>query len=150
MAKVKEADAEKFAAVFLKTMDAEAAARAIGMGCGGMLLHDPKIQEQIGKQRKELGEQIRREDVTRRLAELAYGRVNDCVKLVLEEGADIEKLDLGMLAEVKRSDRGAVEVKLVDRLAILEQLEGILRQEGTDAAAFLQALGEACKEQEKP
>ena len=29
--------------------------------------------------------EIRRQDVTRRLAELAFGKANDCVKLALEE-----------------------------------------------------------------
>ena len=143
MAKVTEKEAEKFATVFLKTMDAEAAAGAIGKSCGGGLLQDPKIREQIRSQRQL---QVRREDVTRRLAELAYGRANDCVRLVLEEGTDIGTLDLDMLTEVKRSDRGGVEVKLVDRLAVLERLETILRQEGADPTAFLQALGTACGE----
>lgn len=145
MARVTEKEAEKFAAVFLKTMDAEEAAKAIGRDCGGKILQDPKIQEQLRLQREF---QVRREDVTRRLAELAYGRANDCVRLVLEEGADIGTLDLNMLAEVKRSDRGGVEVKLVDRLAVLEQLEAILRQEGVDPSAFLRALGAASQEPE--
>ena len=35
------------------------------------------------KRRIESG-QILRQDVTRRLAELAFGKVNDCVRLVLE------------------------------------------------------------------
>ena len=30
--------------------------------------------------------EIRRRDVTRRLAELAYGSANDCVRLVMESG----------------------------------------------------------------
>lgn len=143
MAKVTEKEAERFAAIFLKTMDPEAAAKAIGKPCGGRLLQDTLIQEQVRRQR-DLG--VRREDVTRRLAELAYGRANDCVRLVLEDGVEIETLNLDMLAEVKRSDRGVVEVKLVDRLAVLGQLEEILRQEGADPTAFLQALGEACGE----
>ena len=39
------------------------------------------------KQRIRSGE-IRRQDVTRRLAELAFGKANDCVKLALEEDSD--------------------------------------------------------------
>ena len=31
---------------------------------------------------------IRREDVTRRLAELAFGKANDCVRLALEDGLE--------------------------------------------------------------
>ena len=40
---------------------------------------------------------ISREDVVRRLAELAFGQANDCVELVLGQEPDIGKLDLGLL-----------------------------------------------------
>ena len=72
--------------------------------------------------------QITKEDVARRLAELAFGRANDCVRLVLEENAELGRLDLSLLSEVKRNDKGTVEVKLVDRLKALEQL-ALLAQE---------------------
>ena len=39
------------------------------------------------KQRIRSGD-IRRQDVTRRLAELAFGKANDCVKLALEENTE--------------------------------------------------------------
>ena len=42
-------------------------------------------KEQTLQQRIKSGK-IRREDVARRLAELAFGKVNDCVRLVLEDG----------------------------------------------------------------
>ena len=96
------------------------------------------------KSGKRQGKTPSREDVTRRLAELARGRANDCVRLVLEEGADIGSLDLDLLAELKKSEKGAVEVKLLDRLAVLELLENILRQEGNDPGAFLRALQGDC------
>ena len=34
--------------------------------------------------------EVDRKDVVRRLAELAFGRVNDCVKLALEEAVEPE------------------------------------------------------------
>ena len=37
---------------------------------------------------------LKREDVARRLAELAFGKANDCVKLVLADDTVLEKLDL--------------------------------------------------------
>ena len=40
---------------------------------------------------------IQRRDIQRRLAELAFGRANDCVRLVLEEGPDVDALDLSLL-----------------------------------------------------
>ena len=66
--------------------------------------------------------QICRADVTRRLAELAFGQPNDCVRLALDETAELEKLDLSLLSEVKRSEKGMVEIRLIDRLKALELL----------------------------
>lgn len=83
---------------------------------------------------------INREDVIRRLAELAFGRANDCVKLVLQEEISLDKLDLSLLSEVKRNDKGTVEVKLVDRLQALELLIGLSSDGGADVSAFLKAL----------
>ena len=83
---------------------------------------------------------LTREDVARRLAELAFGRANDCVKLVLEEDVQIDGLDLSLLRELKRNDKGTVEVQLVDRLKALEQLALLAQNQGTDLESFLQAL----------
>lgn len=84
--------------------------------------------------------QVSREDVVRRLAELAFGRANDCVKLVLEEGTSLDKLDLSLLSEVKRNDKGTVEVRLIDRLRALEQLQLLASENGSDVEEFLMAL----------
>lgn len=83
---------------------------------------------------------LRREDVARRLAELAFGKANDCVKLVLEEKPEVEKLDLGTLCEIRRSEKGALEIKLVDRLQALELLCRLTERGGEDMESFLQAL----------
>ena len=91
------------------------------------------------KQRIRSGD-IRRRDVTRRLAELAFGKANDCVKLALEENLCLEDLDLSLLSEVKRNDKGTVEIKLIDRLRALEQLAQTAGEERSDMDAFLQAL----------
>ena len=82
--------------------------------------------------------QVRRQDVTRRLAELAFGRANDCVRLALEDSPDLGTLDLGLLSEVKRNEKGTVEIRLIDRLRALEQLA--LMTDGENTEAFLQAL----------
>lgn len=83
---------------------------------------------------------IRRQDVVRRMAELAFGKANDCVRLVLENGVDLDRLDLSLLSEVRRSDKGTVEVKLLDRLRVLEQLAQEVGNEGADVEGFLRAL----------
>ena len=88
------------------------------------------------------GGEIRRRDVTRRLAELAFGKANDCVRLALEDDPSLDKLDLSLLSEVKRNDKGTVEIKLIDRLRALEQLALVAEEEKTDLEAFLQALQE--------
>ena len=84
--------------------------------------------------------QLMREDVARRLAELAFGRANDCVRLVLDDEMPLDKLDLSLLSEVKRNDKGTVEVKLVDRLKALEQLAVLAQEKGEDLESFLKAL----------
>ena len=83
---------------------------------------------------------IRQRDVVRRLAELAFGKANDCVRLVMEPEVDLKKLDLSLLSEVKRSEKGMVEIRLLDRLKALEQLMQLTGNEDTDLDSFLQAL----------
>lgn len=94
---------------------------------------------------KELQKRIRsgtltREDVARRLAELAFGKANDCVRLVLDDDAKLDGLDLSLLTELKRNDKGTLEVRLVDRLRALEQLAVLAQSSGTDLESFLQAM----------
>ena len=86
------------------------------------------------------GGKIQRRDVTRRLAELAFGKANDCVRLALENDPRLDKLDLSLLSEVKRNDKGTVEIKLIDRLRALEQLALIAEEDSSDLEAFLQAI----------
>ena len=86
------------------------------------------------------GGEIRRRDVTRRLAELAFGKANDCVRLALEDDPLLDRLDLSLLSEVKRNDKGTVEIKLIDRLRALEQLALVAEEEKTDLESLLQAL----------
>ena len=83
---------------------------------------------------------LTREDVARRLAELAFGNANDCVRLVLEDGVDTAGLDLSLLTELKRNDKGTVELRLVDRLRALEQLALLAQDSGEDLESFLKAL----------
>ena len=99
-----------------------------------MAAKDKKLDERIkaGK--------VTRGDVIRRLAELAFGKANDCVRLVLEEGTDLSGLDLTLLTELKRNDKGTLEIHLADRLKALEQLAVLAENEGTDLESFLQAM----------
>ena len=100
-----------------------------------------KTGENALKKRIQTGE-VDRQDVTRRLAELAFGKANDCVRLVLEDAPDLQSLDLSLLSEVKRNEKGTVEIRLIDRLRALEQLAVVAEEEKTDLESFLQALQE--------
>ena len=100
---------------------------------------EQKSGEKSLKQRIRAGE-VRRQDVTRRLAELAFGKANDCVRLALEDEPSLDKLDLSLLSEVKRNEKGTVEIKLIDRLRALEQLAEVAEEDNSDMDSFLQAL----------
>ena len=80
------------------------------------------------------------ERIKRELRKLAFGKPNDCVKLALCEDVDIASLDLSLLTEIKRSDKGTVEVKLLDRTKVLEQLAGLADEGDERAERFLTAI----------
>ena len=81
--------------------------------------------------------ELRREDALRRLAQLAFGRANDAVRLALgPREVDPETLELSAVAEFKVTDKG-VEVKLVDRVRALETLCGLLEEDGGSGAEEL-------------
>ena len=84
---------------------------------------------------------LRREDVLRRLAELAFGQPNDCVRLALEGLTDLDKLDLSLLSEIRRSDKGLVEIRLIDRVKVLERLQQAMEEGGDGMGELIQALG---------
>lgn len=87
---------------------------------------------------------LTRQTVLAQMMALAAGEANDVVKLAyLEtEGKEaIDGLDLRCLTEFKRSSNGAVEVKLTDRVAVLEKLlEQLKEEENQGAAALMEAL----------
>ncbi|MCI6256897.1 XRE family transcriptional regulator [Pseudoflavonifractor sp. HCP28S3_F10] len=74
-------------------------------------------------------EQSCREAVLRQMKQMAKSRPNDVVKLAFldeEQLGEIDKLDLMMLSELKRTGNGGVEVKLNDRLKTLERILELL------------------------
>ena len=101
-----------------------------------------KLEETRSTLKRRIREgRLRREDVLRRLAELAFGQPNDCVRLALEELPDLKGLDLSLLSEIKRSDKGMVEIRLIDRVKILERLAQAMEDEGDGMGELLRALG---------
>ena len=85
------------------------------------------------------------------LKRLASSSPNDAVKLLFLDAEDIsaiEGLDLSLLSEVKRSPNGTVELKFVDKLAVLRELsnmEKAAKAENETGASFYAALDKAAK-----
>lgn len=134
-----------FCAAYLRTMDPEQAAEAAGREDGFAALALKSVRRRLEKMRGAAAGELRREDALRRLAQLAFGRANDAARLALSpREVDPGALDLSAVAELKVTDKGGVEVKLVDRVRALETLCGLLEENGGGGAEELyQALEDA-------
>jgi len=124
---------DTFCAQYLRSGDPYTAAAAAGLSDPFALLRQQSVQERLRAERRTLNDQLTRADVVRYAARLAFGRSNDCVKLALDPEANLDELDLSLLCELKRSEKGTVEVKLIDRAALLEFL---YRSAGDEASGF--------------
>ena len=138
-----------FCRTYLRTMDPEQAAEAVGRRDGFSILGCATVRKRLDRMREDAAGQVRREDVIRRLAQLAFGRANDAVRLALRPGeARVETLDLSAVSEFRVTDKGGVEVKLVDRVKALEALWGLLADGGGHGAeALYQALEEGAAQE---
>ena len=138
--------AEAFCRKYLQCMDPDQAA---AMADGYAVLETKMVRRRLERMREAAAGQVHREDVVRRLAQLAFGRVNDAARLALHsEEADLETLDLSAVAELKVTDKGGVEVKLIDRIRALEALYGLLSEEKAEGAGELyRVLTEAAGEE---
>ena len=141
MAKREREQMETFCRTFLRTLSPERAAAAAGVADPMTLLRSAACQKELKRQRALLDAQLTQQDVLRRMADLAFGRANDCVRLVLEPEVDVRGLELDLLAELKRSEKGALEVKLVDRTALLQALLQHLTEAETPMDDLLRAMG---------
>ena len=86
---------------------------------------------------------LSRDILLEQMRRLACAKVNDAVKLAYldQDGlSQIDGLDLRCLTEFKRSSNGAVEVKLTDRVAVLEKLLEQQKAEEDGLGAFLEAM----------
>lgn len=141
----------EFCAAYLRTMDPEQAAEAAGREDGFAALALKSVRRRLEKMRGAAAGELRREDALRRLAQLAFGRANDAARLALApKEVDPEALDLSAVAEIKVTDKGGVEVKLVDRVRALETLCGLLGENGGGGAEELyRALEDAAGQLEE-
>ncbi len=138
-----------FAGAYLRTMDPERSARRIGASDGTRILQSEQTQAEIRRLRTLLAGQFTPEDTVRRMVELAFGQANDCVRLALEEHPPIDELDLSLLQEIRRNDKGTVEIRLIDRMRVLERLLALERGGEDEAAAFFRAMRDSLNEQEE-
>ena len=113
----------RFCRAYLRTMDPEQAAAEIGRRDGYAMLGQKGTQQKLERMRCDAAAQLKREDVLRQLARLAFGRV-----------------ELSAVSELRVTEKG-VEVKLVDRVRALETLWKLLEaSEPQQADPLLQAL----------
>ena len=140
-----------FCTAYLRTMDPEQAAEAAGRQDGFATLGLKSIRKRLERMRSAAAGELRREDALRRLAQLAFGRANDAARLALSpREVDPGALDLSAVAELKVTDKGGVEVKLVDRVRALETLWGLLGESGGGGAEELyRALEDAAGQLEE-
>ena len=125
---------DRFCREFLLSMDPNRAAKSVGREDGYALLRLTAVEERLKWMRRM--ELPTRQDVLRRLGQMAFGRVSDAAKLANREMLESGELDLSDVAELKITDKGT-EMKLIDRVQALETLWGLL-DEGMER--FLQAL----------
>ena len=147
--KEKDGRTGAFCRRYLQCMDPELAAAADGCGDGYRMLERKNVSRRLEQMREAAAGQVCREDAVRRLAQLAFGRVNDAARLALHSGeADLETLDLSAVAELKVTDKGSVEIKLIDRIRALEALCGLLSEEKAEGAGELyRVLADAAGEE---
>lgn len=136
-----------FCRAYLRTMDPERAAAESGQTDGYGALEREPVRDRLEQMRETAAGQLRREDVVRRLAQLAFGRANDAALLALHpQEADPAALDLSAVTELRVTDKGGVEVKLADRVRALESLYNLLDTGGEEAQALYSALESAGRE----
>lgn len=102
-----------------------------------------------GRRKKDVSPEELRRTVVEGYEKLALGPVGDAVKLMMaEEGEwmNYAALDLMNLAEIRRG-KGGIELKFVDRLAALDRLAQLAREEESGGLdRFCAALSQGAKE----
>lgn len=91
--------------------------------------------------------ELTRAEVAGLIADLAFARADDAVRLAFSPEDGTAGLNLQLVREVKRSGNGAVELKLLDREKLIELLVELLKPEDTENSEKLyQAIDNAAKQ----
>ena len=103
----------RFCRAYLRTMDPEQAAAEIGRRDGYAMLGQKGTQQKLERMRCDAAAQLKREDVLRQLARLAFGRVDDAVTLALRRGeTEPEGLELSAVSELRVTENRHIAVIL--------------------------------------
>ena len=117
------------------------AAEEAGLEDGYAMLADGEVREELRRMRETAAAELRREDVLRRLGQIAFG-AGGAEALLAPEG-DPGELELGAVAELRRNSAGSVEIKFIDRVRALSALYELLGSSDDGAGDFFRALEEA-------
>lgn len=139
---------ELFCFFYSELRDARAAAALAGFSLtprhsGTKLLAREEIRAEIAKICK--NQKVTSSEVSQGFRRLAFGSVADAFALLLREdypdAAELEKMELFNVAEIKRPKSGGLEIKFFDRLKALDKLrESEQSASGGSAPDFFRAL----------
>lgn len=98
----------RFCRAYLRTMDPERAAAEINRRDGYTMLGRKTTQQHLEQMRSAAAATVKREDILRQLAKLAFGGAEDAVRLALERGETApEGLELSAVSELRVTERGS-------------------------------------------
>lgn len=85
---------------------------------------------------------------------IAFGSVNDAVRLLFGEEPgprELERMDFGSIAEIRRLKDGGLEIKFCDRIRALECLERLSEKGAADSPLYraLQNCAKKLKEEKE-
>lgn len=97
------------------------------------LLSKKEITDEISHLDKQRGATTK--DIASGLTRLAFGCISDAVSLLFRDevtAAELEKMDLFSVSEIKRKKNGEMEIKFFDRLKALEKLADVTDMSSAD------------------
>lgn len=106
------------------------------------LLRRKEVREEISRLDKQ--QRTTDKDIAFGFTRLAFGCVSDAVSLLFKDevtSADLEKMDLFNISEIKRKKNGEMEIKFFDRLKALEKLTEITdMSSGEESSSIFSAI----------
>ncbi len=155
MSRLKEKLTEKellFCTYFARDGDARGCAARAGYTLSPRrsaekLLAREEIRAEISRLEKEKAVDISL--IAKGLERLAFGSSADAVKLMMNEealtAAEIERLDLFNVSDIKKPKGGGLEIKFFDRLKALEKLSQLSVAAEETENSFVKALSEGAR-----